>query len=85
MAHNRYYIINASDPNISQIEEVIVGTIEQQRPSLDETQIVVKLHEHDHHNYSFLADYQERNHEQILTIMNTPEWTVPGYTSVNMG
>ena len=78
MAHtNRYYIVNASDPNLSDIEAVIVGLPTTQRYSLDSTQVVVKLHDHDHHNYSFLADYQEQNHEQTLIIMNTPEWQIP--------
>ena len=78
MAHtNRYYIVNASDPNLSDIETVIVGLPTTQRYSLDGTQIVIKLHEGDHHNYTFLADYQEENHEQTLIIMNTPEWTAP--------
>jgi len=75
MAHNRYYIVNADDPNLSQIETVIVGLPDTQRYSVDGTQIVVKLHEGDHSDYSFLVDYQEQNHEQILISMNTPEWT----------
>jgi hypothetical protein len=77
MAHNRYYIVNASDPNLSQIEAVIVGLPTTQRYSVDGTQIVVKLHEGDHSDYSFLVDYQEQNHEQILISMNTPEWSPP--------
>ena len=77
MAHNRYYIINASDPDILQIEEVIVGVIQQQRPSLDEAQIVVKLHEGNHNDYPVLSQYTEYNHENILIVMRTPEWTPP--------
>lgn len=77
MAHNRYYIINASDPDILQIEEVIVGVIQQQRPSLDKTQIVVKLHEGNHNDYPVLSQYTEYNHENILIAMRTPEWTPP--------
>ena len=75
MAHNRYYIVQADDPNLSDIEAVIVGLPSTQRHSVDGTQIVVKLHEEDHSDYSFLADYQEYNHEQILISMNTPDWT----------
>lgn len=77
MAHNRYYIVNADDPNLSEIEAVIVGLPTTQRYSVDGTQIVVKLHEGDHSDYSFLADYQEESHEQILISMDTPEWTPP--------
>lgn len=75
MAHNRYYIVNATDPNLPQIESVIVGLPQNQRYSIDKTQIVVKLHEGDHSQYPFLADYQEYNHEQILIVMSTPEWS----------
>lgn len=75
MAHNRYYIVNATDPNLPQIESVIVGLPQNQRYSIDKTQIVVKLHEGDHNNYTFLADYQEYNHEQILIVMSSPEWS----------
>ncbi len=77
MAHNRYYIINASDPNISQIEGIIVGTIEQQRPSVDETQMVVKLFEGDHEQHPQLSQYTEYSHAEILPVMYGPEWTAP--------
>ena len=77
MAHNRYFPILASDPNISQIEEVIVGTIQQQRPSVDETQIVVKLHEGYHNDYPVLSQYTEYNNKNILIVMRSPEWTPP--------
>ena len=77
MAHNRYYIVNADDPNLSQIEDVIVGLPSTQRYSVDGTQIVVKLHQGDHSDYSFLAQYTEESHEQILISMDTPEWTPP--------
>jgi hypothetical protein len=80
MAHtNRYYTVNADDPNISEIYSVIVGEPTTQRYSADGTQIAVKLHQGDHSDYSFLANYQEYSHEQILTIMETPDWlgTIP--------
>ncbi len=75
MAHNRYFIINADDPNLQEINAVIVGTHESQRYSLDATKIVVKLHEGDHSEYEFLADYPEHNHEEILISLNSAEWT----------
>ena len=77
MAHNRYYIVNADDPNLSQIEAVIVGLPSTQRYSVDGTQIVVKLHEENHNDYPVLSQYTEYNHENILTVMRTPEWTPP--------
>jgi len=79
MAHNRYYIVNAADPNLSEIEDVIVGQPDTQRYSIDRTQIVVKLHEGDTSEYSFLAEYQEENHDQILISMDSPEW-IPDIT-----
>lgn len=74
MAHNKYYIINADDPNLSEIEDVIVGQPDTQRYSIDNTKIVVKLHEGDHHSYTFLSEYLEENHQQILVSIDTPEW-----------
>ena len=75
MAHNRYFIINADDPNMDEIAHVIVGTIDTQRYSLDGTMIVVKLHQGDHSDYEFLADYTEYNHDAILEQLHTLEWT----------
>jgi hypothetical protein len=78
MAHtNRYYIINADDPNMGEIDQVIVGEPTTQRYSIDGSQIVVKLHQNDHSDYPFLEQYTEESHEQILISMNTPEWTPP--------
>lgn len=75
MAHtNRYYTVNADDPNISQIETVIVGNLNTQRYSLDGSQIVVKLYKGDHSEYPFLASYQEYSHDQILSLMETTNW-----------
>mgnify|MGYP003636078357 FL=1 len=54
MAHtNRYFIVNADDPNLSEIEQVIVGEPTTQRYSIDGSQIVVKLHQNDHSDYSY--------------------------------
>lgn len=77
MAHNRYYIVEANDPNLSDIEQVIVGEPTTQRYSINGSQIVVKLHENDHSNYSFLEQYEEFDHEQILIEMDTSNWTSP--------
>lgn len=75
MAHNRYFIIDANDPNMSEIDAVIVGTPESQRYSIDRSQIVVKLHEGDHSEYPFLHHYEEMNHDTVLNFLNSPEWT----------
>jgi hypothetical protein len=78
MAHtNRYFIVIADDPNLLEIEQVIVGEPTTQRYSIDGSQIVVKLHQNDHSDYSFLEQYEVYDNEQILISMNTPEWTTP--------
>jgi hypothetical protein len=80
MAHtNRYYIINSEDPNLPQIEAVIVGDPNTQRYNLDGSKLVVKLHQGDHKEYPFLDGVQEYNHEQILEALNNSEWqqTIP--------
>jgi len=75
MAHNRYFIINADDPNMDEIAHVIVGSMDTQRYSLDGSKLVVKLHYDDPNNYEFLADYTEYNHDAILEQLHTLEWT----------
>ena len=75
MAHNRYFIINADDPNMDEIAHIIVGTVESQRCSIDGTLMVVKLHQGDHSDYEFLADYNEYNHNAILEHLHTLQWT----------
>ncbi len=75
MAHNRYFIINADDPNMDEIAHVIVGSMDTQRYSLDGSKLVVKLHYDDSNNYEFLADYTEYNHDAILEQLHTLEWT----------
>ena len=78
MAHtNRYYIIKADDPNMSEINAVIVGTPETQRYSIDGSLIVIKLHHGDHSEYPFLADYPEQGHDEILESLNNDQWTQP--------
>ncbi len=74
---NRYFIISASDVNLSEIISVSVGDLETQRYSLDNSQIVIKLHKEDTNNYPFLSQYHENTHSEILEHMNSPEWTQP--------
>lgn len=78
MAHtNKYYIVKAEDPNLQQIESVIVGLPTTQRYSIDGTLIVVKLHKGDSKHYEFLKQYQEYNHEEILEALDNSEWQEP--------
>lgn len=75
MAHNRYFIIDSNDPNMDEIINVSVGELDTQRLSLDGTLMVIKLHDGDHDDYSFLSQYTEYSHEEILPIMASSEWT----------
>ena len=76
MAHtNRYFIIQADDPNMDEINAVIVGRPQTQRYSIDKSQIVIKLHQNDHSDYQFLEQYTEASHDEILETMNSPEWS----------
>jgi len=72
---NRYFIISATDINLTEIISVSVGDLETQRYSLDSSQIVIKLHKGDTENYPFLAQYYDNTHSEILQLMNGPEWT----------
>jgi len=72
---NRYFIISASDTNLTEIISVSVGSLETQRYSLDSSQIVIKLHKGDTENYPFLSQYYDNTHTEILQLMNSPEWT----------
>jgi len=74
---NRYFIISASDTNLTEIISVSVGDLETQRYSLDSSQIVIKLHKGDTENYSFLSQYYDNTHTEILELMNGPEWNQP--------
>ena len=76
MAHNRFFIINADDPNKDAIIELVAQTGQKQRCNFAETKIAVKLHEGDHEQHQVLADYQEYNHEEILIALDNDEWRV---------
>ncbi len=77
MAHNRYYIINANDPNCEAIVDLCVGSRTSQRFNIAKTQLVVKLHEGDHNEYEILAPYQEYDHDGILEAIDNDNWQVP--------
>ncbi len=75
MAHNRYFVINADDTNMTKINQIIVGRPETQRYSIDKSQIVIKLHENDHQQHDCLQQYAEQSHDEILQTMSSPEWS----------
>lgn len=76
MAHNRFFIINADDPNIDAIMELVAQTGQKQRCNFAETKIAVKLHEGDHENHEVLDQYQEYNHKEIEIALDNDEWRV---------
>ncbi len=75
MAHNRYFVINADDTNMTKINQIIVGRPDTQRYSIDKSQIVIKLHENDHQQHDCLQQYAEQSHDEILQTMSSPEWS----------
>ena len=75
MAHNRYFIVDATDPNMDEIMNVAIGELNTQRLSLDGSLMVIKLHDDDHNSYPFLSAYTEYSHHAILEVMATPEWS----------
>ena len=75
MSHNRYFTIQAKDPNIDKIMLVCVGELNTQRPSVDKTKLIVKLPDDDHNDYDFLAKYPELDHDKALELVQTSEWT----------
>ncbi len=77
MAHNRFFIINADDPNKDAIMQYVAQTGQKQRCNLAETKIVIKLHEGDHEDHPELVVYQEYNHEEILIALDNDEWRIP--------
>ena len=76
MAHNRFFIINADDPNKDAIMELVAQTGQKQRCNFAETKIAVKLHEEDHEQHQVLADQQEYNHKEIIIALDNDEWRV---------
>ena len=55
----------------------IVGNFQDQRTSLDNTLVLIKLADGDENNYTELAPYQEYTHEEILIELQKPEWSNP--------
>ena len=76
MSHNRYFTIQANDPNIDKIMFVCVGELNTQRPSVDKTKLIVKLNENDHNEYEFLKKYPEYNYDEVIKELSSPFWTI---------
>lgn len=74
---NRYFIIDLTIENMMAMIDKIVGNLQDQRTSLDNTKVLIKLVEGDENNYTELASYPEYTYEQILIEMQKPEWSNP--------
>ena len=72
---NRYYIIDSNDKNLDKILSYCVESRDTLRYSLDLTKCVVKLKSDDTLNHFELLKYTPYNHEEILQIMYTSEWS----------
>ena len=73
----RYFIIPLTMELMFNLIGKIVGNFQEQRTSVDNTLVLVKLAEGDTNNYPELASYTEYNQAQILTILQTSEWSNP--------
>lgn len=74
---NRYFIIDLTIENMMAMIGKIVGNFQDQRTSLDNTKLLIKLAIGDENNYTELAPYQEYTHEEILIELQKPEWSNP--------
>ena len=79
---NRYKIVNASDPNLTLMMSYCVGRLENQRYSLDLTQIVLKLPVGTTENYPVFDSYPDIT--DILTVLSSAEWALPKGTLPNI-
>lgn len=77
MIQNKYYILSLPEPALNNIFKDCVGAIETQRKSLDGKKYVVKTPENVSIKPQSLNNYQSYTHEEILVILNTPEWKNP--------
>jgi len=52
----------------------IVGNFQEQRTSIDNTLVLIKLADGDENDYTELASYTEYTYEEILIELQKPEW-----------
>lgn len=74
MINNRYFIIPNEESLKSSILNIILGTYEEQRYSLDNTKLVIKLADNDLENYPILSNYTEYTHDEIIIELQKSEW-----------
>jgi len=75
MIDNRYYIIDLTMENMFNLINKIVGNFQEQRISLDNTLVVIKLKDGDTNIYPELSKYKEYTYSEILKILSTQIWT----------
>ena len=73
---NRYYIVEKTNPQLTEIINCVVENVNSLRESIDTTKVVVKLHKGDTENHPCLDGITEYNHQEILLEMAKPEWIV---------
>ncbi len=71
---NRYYKSNLEIT--PEIEAVMVGIKENQRPRSKNGNVIIKLGFDDKNDYQFLKDWQELTYEQVVTDLQGDEWHV---------
>jgi hypothetical protein len=75
MANNRYFVISATDPNLSTILSYTVES-SLRRFRADGNKGIVKLASGDTNNYPELSIYLEYTHQQIRVFLMPEEWTL---------
>tara|TARA_R110001592_G_scaffold63800_1_gene195725 strand:+ start:1969 stop:2214 length:246 start_codon:yes stop_codon:yes gene_type:complete len=80
MAHNRFFIVNSDDTNLSSIIDLVVQTGQKQRDNFAKTKLAVKLHEGDHEDHEVLDPYQEYSYSEIIIALDNDEWRVNPFT-----
>lgn len=74
LERNRYFIVNVTNPNISQIYGLVVEDEYSQSFNNDNTKVIVKLPLKDLENHTCLDGITEYTNSEILTEMQNPEW-----------
>lgn len=75
MADNRYFVISATDPNLSTILSYTVES-SLRRSREDGDKGIVKLASGDTNDYPELSIYVEYTHQQMRVFLMPEEWTL---------
>ena len=72
MSHNRYF--KGQGEITKEMESVIVGNANEQRPRNKKGFVIVKLYEHDTSDYPFFEGWEELTDEQMIKEVNSDDW-----------